>query len=282
MSLRQIAALWPLLAFLCAALTFPALAFAQQPDTAAAREIFNMLNQERTQRGLPALQWNDQLAGAAVDHTRLMVENKQLSHQFNHEPALRLRYAKYNLHLDRAGENVAFDSTIEGAHDGFMHSPPHRENILSPNYDAAGIGVIRSGERYYVTQDFAHLVPELSRNAAEDQVAARIEQVRAQQRQARLKRVDIAEVHKMACQMASLDRPEPSLARSLPGARYFVAYTMMEPRQLPSDLLNLRTAADVDRFAVGTCFQSTPQYPNGVYWVMVVFLQPPQHPLASD
>jgi Cysteine-rich secretory protein family len=248
-------------------------ALAQDVDDGASREIFRLLNQERTQRGLPALKWDDRLANAAVEHSKLLAKHKQLSHQFSGEPALRLRYARYNIRLDRAGENVAYDSTVQGAHDGFMHSPPHRENILSPNYDAAGVGVIHSGDLYYVTQDFAHLVADISGNAAEDQVAARIQQLRAAQRQPRLERVNLAEVRKMACSMARADRLEPERGRELAGARYFVAYTMTDPQQLPGDLTKLRTGRAVDRFAVGTCFQSTPQYPNGVYWVMVVFLQ---------
>jgi hypothetical protein len=255
---------------------------AQQADEQAARQIFDLLNHQRTQRGLPALQWDDRLAQAAVEHTRLMVEHRQLSHQFNHEPALRQRYARYDLRLDSAGENVGLDSSVQGAHEGFMNSPPHRENILSPKYDAGGIGVIHSDDRYYVTEDFAHLIPNVSANAAEDQISARIVQVRAAQRQRPLRRITLPEVRNLACRMARDDRPEPELARSLGGARYFVAYTMTDPTQLPSDLTNLHTAADVDRFAVGTCFQSTPQYPNGVYWVMVVFFQGQQHPLTRE
>ena len=254
-------------------------ALAQQDDV-AAQEVFRLLNQERMQRGLAALKWDDRLAQAAVEHTRLLAEHKALSHQFNHEPELRLRYARHSIRLDRAAENVAYDSSVQGAHEGFMTSPPHRENILSPKYDAVGVGVIHSGDLYYVTQDFAHLVEELSTNAAEDQTAARIQQVRAQQGQRRLKRVTIPDLHNMACRMARDDRVEPELARSVGDARYFVAYTMTDPKQLPPDLMKLQTGVGVERFAIGTCWQSTAQYPNGVYWVMVVFLQ--SHPLERD
>jgi len=34
-----------------------------------------------------------------------------------------------------------------------MDSPPHRKNILSPNYDQQGIGVTISGHEIYVTED---------------------------------------------------------------------------------------------------------------------------------
>jgi hypothetical protein len=76
--------------------------------------------------------------------------------------------------------------------------------------------------------------------------------------------------------MAKDARPEPSLARGIEGARNFVAFTMSDPRELPKNLTDVRLAPEVDRFAVGTCFESSTEYPNGVYWVMVVFMQPPR------
>jgi Cysteine-rich secretory protein family len=247
---------------------------AQEVDAAAARQIFELLNRERTSRGLQTLTWDDRLAQAAVEHSRLLARNQALSHQFAGELPLRERFAQYSIRLDSAGENVAYDSTIEGAHQGFMHSPPHRENILSPKYDAAGVGVVHSGNLYYVTQDFAHLVANFSTNSAEDRIAAAVQQMRTSGRQPPLQRVSMPVLRKMACDMAKDDRVEPERARTVEGARYFVAYTMTRPEDLPPTVTKLRSVRDVDRFATGACFQSTPTYPNGVYWVMMVFFQP--------
>jgi len=205
-----------------------------------------------------------------------MIDHEDLSHQYANEPALRLRYARYGIHLDAAGENIAYDSALEGAHEGFMHSPPHRANILSAGFDSVGVAVIHANDRYYVTQDFAHLTADLTTSAAEDQIAQGISQLRSTRRERPLKRVPLGEVRNMACRMAKDGRPEPALARGIDGARNFVAFTMSDPHELPKNLTEMRLPPEVDRFAVGTCFQSSNDYPNGVYWVMVVFMQPPR------
>ena len=48
------------------------------------------------------------------------------------------------------------------AHQALMASPPHRENLLSPNFNVAGFGVFRSGHMIYVAQDFASSLPSYS------------------------------------------------------------------------------------------------------------------------
>jgi hypothetical protein len=98
--------------------------------------------------------------------------------------------------------------------------------------------------------------------------------MRTSARQKPLERASMPVLRKMACDMAKDDRVEPERARTVEGARYFVAYTMTQPQDLPSTVTKLRAASDVERFAVGACFESTPTYPNGVYWVMMVFFQP--------
>jgi len=249
------------------------LGVAQEVDESAAHRLFELLNQERDKAGLAALHWDERLAQAAVDHSKLLAEYKRLSHQFEGEPALRQRLAKYDLRLNRSGENVAYDNSIGSAHTGLMQSPRHRDNIMSPNYNAAGIGVVKRGNLYYVTQNFAHRLPELAIDDVERRIAASVAKLRQQQGLRRLARVENAGLRSMACQMAVDDQLQPRLAQGLPGARHFIAYTMTDPETLPEQVLNLRTASSIDRFGVGACFERSATYPNGVYWVMLVFMQ---------
>jgi uncharacterized protein YkwD len=53
-------------------------------------------------------------------------------------------------------ENLSFDALrfAREAVDGWMASEGHRANILSPNYDRSGIGVIINGNSAYATQVF--------------------------------------------------------------------------------------------------------------------------------
>lgn len=51
-------------------------------------------------------------------------------------------------YLWKTPEEIA-QSTVQG----WMDSPPHRKNILSPKYNQQGIGVSISGHEIYVTED---------------------------------------------------------------------------------------------------------------------------------
>jgi uncharacterized protein YkwD len=67
-----------------------------------------------------------------------------------------------------AGKSVAIDTSIPGANTGFMHSPPHRANILNRQYNAVGIGVVWKGTQVWVTEDFANRVSARSISAHVD------------------------------------------------------------------------------------------------------------------
>src|SRR5260370_32636543 len=103
-----------------------------------------MANADRVHAGLPLLRVDDGLVRAARAHASEMASKTQLSHQFSGEPSLTQRIAASSaLHLNRTGENVAIAENAVGAHDALMASPPHRHNLLSPNFNAAGFGACR-------------------------------------------------------------------------------------------------------------------------------------------
>jgi len=243
-------------------------------DANDARSLLQMLNEERARAGIGALTWNDQLAAAAQKHAQLMAEHKQLTHEFPGEPPLQQRLAGTNLRLDRSGENVSFDSTIAGAHQGFMHSPLHRENMLNPKYNDAGIGLVHRGDFYYITEDFAHVLPVMSDAEAQSALQNSFAELRRSAGERLLTPVDNAGARELACSMARNEQLDTRRALALPGARYAVAYTASEPAKLSSDVVNLRSARDVDRYALGLCFARTQKYPNGVYWILMVFFAP--------
>jgi len=130
---------------------------AAQPfaDAEAERQLFVLANQARAQAGVAPLQMDGGLTQAARTHAAVMAAQHQLSHQFAGEPSLEQRLAaNCSLHLDKAGENVSAASNVEQSHQGLMHSPPHRENLLNPGYNVAGFGVVHGGglintARYY-------------------------------------------------------------------------------------------------------------------------------------
>lgn len=130
-------------------------------DYDAENELLARANESRQQAGVPPLRMETNLTEAARAHARMMVERQQLSHQFDSEPGLIERFIEAGLRLDRAAENVAFNSSAEKAAAALMLSAPHRKNLLNPQYNATGVAAFWSNGRLYVVEDFAHKLPEL-------------------------------------------------------------------------------------------------------------------------
>ncbi len=253
------------------ALACPALA-QRGFDTAAEREIVNLVNQERAKAGLPALALDDRLTQAAREHTLLMAQNGTLSHQFQGEPPLTKRLAATGLRFSNDGENVALDSggPVE-AHRGLMNSPGHRANILRPAFDTIGVGVVHAGDLIYVTQDFAHRLQAYTPPQAENAAAQAFSALRRNTTRRPLERRDVPQLRRLACSMAGKDELNTRLAINVPGARTAVAYTDGEPGRLPSNAARLASDPSIKGYAVGACYAATEKYPSGTWWVMMVF-----------
>jgi uncharacterized protein YkwD len=238
-------------------------------DLQAERQLLEMANAERAHAGLAPLKMDDSLVRAARAHAAEMASQNQLSHQFSGEPSLPQRLAASStLRLEREGENVAMAGNADQAHQALMSSPPHRDNLLSPNFNVAGFGVFRSGHMLYVAQDFGSSLPSYSVRQAEELVSASVEQLRAQAKMPRLQRVDSGSIQTSACAMAQAD--SLNAAAPPPGA-YMLRYTSMTPEALPVGISKVIAARGLHTYSAGTCYSKTQKYPGGAYWVVLVF-----------
>ncbi len=240
-------------------------------DLQAERQLMEMANAERARAGLAPLKMDDGLVRAARAHAAEMAAQNQLSHQFSGEPSLPQRLAaSSSLHLERTGENVAMAGSPDQAHQALMSSPPHRDNLLSPNYNVAGFGAIRSGRMIYVAQDFGSSLPSYSVQQAQDLVDASVEKLRAQAKLPRLQRIndDSGSLQSSACAMAQADSLN---AAAPPPAAYMLRYASMTPEALPTDISKVIAARDLHTYSAGTCYARTQKYPSGAYWVVLVF-----------
>lgn len=138
----------------------------------AARRIFDLTNQDRRAQGLPPLHWNDALAAAAQRHAELMGREGRISHQYPGEPAVMQRAAQSGAHFEAIAENVAMAPTAGDVEISWMHSAPHRANILDPKMDSLGVGVARRGDELYAVEDFAAASQALSAEQVEQRVRA--------------------------------------------------------------------------------------------------------------
>jgi uncharacterized protein YkwD len=240
-------------------------------DARAEQRLLQLTNEERARVGATALKWDAELSAAARKHAAAMAERAELSHQFAGEAPLQDRLAESSLHLDKAGENVALDVDIDGAHDGLMHSPHHRENLLRPDYNVVGLAVVRAGGRLYVVEDFGHELPTVGARQAEDMVSAAIVRTRGNQNRGQFKRLELSGLRDAACSMAMRDKLDPRAISGTGSLRYALTYTSMQPEQLAPAATKAIADPNVRSYAVGTCFAQTRTYPNGAYFVTVAF-----------
>jgi len=115
------------------------------PDAAAEKQMFDLVNDERTNVGLKALVWDDRLVPIARQHSEEMFKLKYFAHQspVTGSPFDRLKAG--GVTYTRAGENLAYAQSVTVAMRGLMQSQGHRENILRPEFTRIGIGVISAG-----------------------------------------------------------------------------------------------------------------------------------------
>lgn len=131
-----------------------------------ARAVLCLLNRERVRRHLAPLRRDRRLAIAARSHSRAMVARGVFSHDgpFG-DVVARLRRAGYIRGGGgwAVGENIAWGggplATPASIMRGWMGSPGHRANMLSPSFRDVGVGVAlgapgTGGGGATYTQDF--------------------------------------------------------------------------------------------------------------------------------
>jgi Cysteine-rich secretory protein family len=143
-------------------------------SSVAAQTLFTSANQARAAAGLRPLKWDDALAKAAHQHALKMAQMNQLSHQFPGEPPMQDRAKQAGASFSLIAENIAQGPTPEGIHQQWMHSAPHRANLLDPQLNTVGIAVVQSGNTLFAVQDFAASVPAASLREQERQVASEL------------------------------------------------------------------------------------------------------------
>jgi len=147
-------------------------------------KVHRLINRERERYGLAPLSWDDALARVARGHSRDMSRRRYFSHDSPEGHDLAFRYAQEGYRCSiRAGnvlyqgaenilQNNLYDSvtTVNGkaTYDwntedriaettvrGWMDSPGHRKNILTPHWRKEGIGVLLDPDgKVYITQNF--------------------------------------------------------------------------------------------------------------------------------
>lgn len=104
-------------------------------------------NQQRQSVGINSLRENSSLDLAAQSKAKDMAQRDYWSHDTPDGSPPWIFVASQHYSYQKLGENLAagFDSE-QAAINGWMASPPHKENILDPNFDEVGFGVASTAD----------------------------------------------------------------------------------------------------------------------------------------
>lgn len=114
--------------------------------TAEEQQMLNLVNGERAKAGLPAFKADLELTKLARMKSQDMINRNYFSHQSPTYGSPFDMMAKYGVTYRTAGENIAGNGSVSGAHTSLMNSPGHRANILKRDFNTVGIGIVKGGQ----------------------------------------------------------------------------------------------------------------------------------------
>ena len=128
------------------------------PAADVERAVIDAVNAVRRERGLPAALTPDPtLADIARRHSCDMAERGFFAHTAPDGVSMGERLKQAGVRYLAAAENLARIEARDPAARavaGWLKSPGHRENMLSPRFTVAGVGACRKGRAVYITQLF--------------------------------------------------------------------------------------------------------------------------------
>ena len=128
----------------------------QQPEEenaelSFAKQVAKLVNEERAKTGLPALEFDTEIASAAL------VRANEITASFSHTRPDGRKFSTVltdnGIRFTGAGENIAWgQKTPEQVMEAWMNSDGHRANILDANFNKIGVGHYQdaSGRNYWV------------------------------------------------------------------------------------------------------------------------------------
>ncbi|MBR0427920.1 MAG: SH3 domain-containing protein [Clostridia bacterium] len=111
------------------------------------KEVFDLINKQRTANGLSPLKENSELQRVARIKAQDMVNNNYFSHTSPTYGSPFDMMKSFKISYNTAGENIAGNSSNSSAVTAWMNSPGHRANILNSSFNQTGIGVV-TGSKY--------------------------------------------------------------------------------------------------------------------------------------
>jgi uncharacterized protein YkwD len=122
------------------------------PAQAFESSVLTEINAVRASRGLRPLVLSNRLSAAARQHSVEMAAHGYFEHSSANGSPFDRRIARFypmgRFHYWEVGENLVYQSPDLGADEAvgmWMHSPPHRANLLSRRWRDIGLAAVHAG-----------------------------------------------------------------------------------------------------------------------------------------
>ncbi|RLQ95937.1 hypothetical protein D9X91_09605 [Falsibacillus albus] len=120
-------------------------------DRGSEKEIFDLTNIIRKRFELNPVQWDEDTAKVAYEHSKDMYDNDYFSHKSPKYGDLSERLDAADVSYQMAGENIAAQYIdAPAAIEGWLNSQSHRETMLNKDFTHLGVGVYQKN----YTQNF--------------------------------------------------------------------------------------------------------------------------------
>ncbi len=112
--------------------------------------LLELINKERANANLSPLEADTELMKVARVKANDMSQNNYFSHYSPTYGSPFDMMRQFGITFKAAAENIAGNSTVQGAVTSWMKSEGHRNNIMNGNYNYTGIGIAKSNKYGYV------------------------------------------------------------------------------------------------------------------------------------
>lgn len=118
-------------------------------------QMLDLINQERTSRGLVPVVFSNELTYMGELHSQDMIDRNFFSHENPDGENIDTRRKDLNIQTF-VGENISKNISVSNSHQSLMQSPPHKANILNPDWNRLGLGILKSSNgSYLISQEFS-------------------------------------------------------------------------------------------------------------------------------
>jgi uncharacterized YkwD family protein len=124
--------------------------------SAMQKEMLGYINAERASVNVAPLTLDQKLCQGAYLKSKDMAVNGYFSHTSPTYGSPFDMMKSQGITYRMAGENIAKNISVKGAHTAFMNSPGHKANILNQGFGKIGLGFYQEGQYLYVTQWFTN------------------------------------------------------------------------------------------------------------------------------